>query len=222
MNLKPIPKNPNLSDLNSKNIPAVHEEKKPYKCSSCNAAFSRRCYLKHVSGVHENIKTFQCGICLVKFLEKDEGKRHIFEVHEDKGEKLYRFTRSNARSLSNAALSQKIILDNHERPKNVKLTKSQSKSHEIIYAGEKKFACKFCEKRFTKHQHVKYHELIHTGEKPYACKYCEKRFIQPSFVKRHELIHTGEKPYSCKYCDKKFTNSSNAKIHERIHAGEKP
>ena len=103
MNLKPIPKNPNLSDLNSKNIPAFHEEKKPYKCSSCNAAFSRKCYLnRHVSGVHENIETFQCGICLVKFLEKHERKRHIFEVHEDKGEKLYRFTRSNARSLSNA------------------------------------------------------------------------------------------------------------------------
>ena len=220
MNLTPTPRNPNLPDMNENSIPADHEEKKLYKCSSCNAAFSRKCYLnRHVSGVHENKKTYQCGICLVKFLEEHELKRHIFEVHENKGEKLYRFTRSNARSLSNAALSQKIILDNHEsgaheRPKNVKLTKSQSKSHEIIYAGEKKFACKFCEKRFTKLQLVKYHELIHTGEKPYACKYCEKRFIQPNSLKRHELIHAGEKPYSCKTCAYRCRERSNLKKHE--------
>ena len=130
--------------------------------------------IRHMSGVHENKKPFQCGICLVKFLDEHVLKKHIFEVHEDEGEKLYRFTRSNA------ALSRKTILNNHEsgvheRPKNVKLTKSKSKSHEIINAGEKMFACKFCEKRFTTSQSVKYHELIHTGEKPHACKCCEKK-----------------------------------------------
>ena len=122
--------------------------------------------------------------------------------------------------MSNAALSQKIILDNdesgvHERPKNVKLTKSQSKSHEIINADEKMFACKFCEKQFTKSQSVKYHELIHTGEKPNACKYCEKKFIQPNSVKIHELIHTGEKPYSCKTCAYRCRQRENLKKHEK-------
>ena len=134
-------------------------------------------------------------------------------VHEK--EKLYRFTRSNA------ALSRKIIFDNHEsgvheRPKNVKLTKSKSKSREKI------FVCKFCEKRFTESQSVKYHELIHTGEKPHACKYCEKKFIQPNSVQRHELIHTGEKPYSCKTCAYRCRERANLKKHEILHTGEKP
>ena len=129
---------------------------------------------------------------------------------------MYRFTRSNARSLSNAALSQKIILDNHEsgaheRPKNVKLTKTMSKIH----------ACKFCEKKFTESLKVKYHESIHTGEKPYACKYCEKRFIQPNSLKRHELIHTGEKPYSCKTCAYRCRDGGNLKKHEILHTAGK-
>ena len=60
-------------------------------------------------------------------------------------------------------LSRKIILENsesgvHEGPKNAKLTKSQSKSDEIIYADEKMFACKYCEKRFIKPKSVKCHE----------------------------------------------------------------
>ena len=108
-----------------------------------------------MSGVHENKKPFQCGTCLIKFLEEHELKRHIFAVHEK--EKINRFTRSNA------ALSRKVILDNsksgvHEGPKNAKLTKSQSKSDEIIYAGEKMFDCKYCEKRFIKPKSVKCHE----------------------------------------------------------------
>jgi KRAB domain-containing zinc finger protein len=159
MNLTSIPRNINLSDLNENSIPTVHEEKKPYKCSSCNAAFSLRYHLiRHVSGVHEDKKTFQCGTCQAKFLDEHELKGHIFAVHVDEKEKLHRFTRSNA------ALSRKTILDNyesgvHERPKNAKLTKSQTKSHEIIYAGENVFACKYCEKRFIKPNSVKYHEL---------------------------------------------------------------
>ena len=93
MNLTPISSNLNLSGLNECSILTVHEETKPYKCSSRNAAFSRRYHLnRHVSGVHENKKPFQCGTCLIKFLEEHELKRHIFAVHEKK--KLHRSRRA--------------------------------------------------------------------------------------------------------------------------------
>ena len=139
MNLTPISSNLNLSDLNENSIPTVHEEKKT------------------VSGVDENKNLFQCGTCQAKFLDEDELKGHIFALHKDEQKKLYRFTRSNA------ALSRKVILDNsksgvHEGPKNAKLTKSQSKSDEIIYACEKMFDCKYCEKKFIKPKSVKCHE----------------------------------------------------------------
>lgn len=139
MNLTPIPSNLNLSDLNENSILTVHEEK------------------KMVSGVHENKIPFQCGTCQAKFLDQDELKGHIFALHKDEQKKSYRFTRSNA------ALSRKVILDNsksgvHQGPINAKLNKSQSKSDKIIYAGEKMFDCKYCEKRFIKPKSVKCHE----------------------------------------------------------------
>ena len=139
MNLTPIPSNLNMSDLNENSISTVLEDKKP------------------VIGVHENKNPFECGTCQAEFLDEDELKGHIFALHKDEQKKLYRFTRSMA------AFSRKIILDNsesgdHEGPKNAKLTKSQSKSDEIIYGGEKMFACKYCEKRFIKPKSVKCHE----------------------------------------------------------------
>ena len=140
MNLTPIPSNLNMSDLNENSISTVLEDKKP------------------VIGVHENKNPFECGTCQAEFLDEDELKGHIFALHKDEQKKLYRFSRSNA-----ALLSRKIILENsesgvHEGPKNAKLTKSQSKSDEIIYADEKMFACKYCEKRFIKPKSVKCHE----------------------------------------------------------------
>ena len=266
MNLTPIPRNQNLSDLNEKNILAVHEEKKPYLCSSCNAAFSRRYHLnrhvsqvhenkkpfqcgtcqakfleehelkrhistvheekkpykcsscnaafsrrdhliRHVSGVHENRITFQCGTCQVKFFDEHELKRHIFEAHEDEKEKLYKYTRSNA------ALSRKIILDNHEsgiheRPKNVKLTNSQSKSHEIIYAGEKMFACKFCGKRFAKSQSV------HQEKKTDKCSGCNAASPSRYHLDRHESgVHVNKKEFQCGICLVKFLEQHELKRH---------
>ena len=184
MNLTPIPSNLNLFDLNENSIPTVHEEK------------------KMVSGVHENKNTFECGTCQAKFLDEHELKGHICAVHEDEKKKLYRFTRSYA------ALSRKNILNNyesgaHERPKNGKLTKSQSKSPKIIYAGEKMFVCKYCEKRFIKPKSVKYHELkshylerrremanLENNKFFFACKACDVRFSKQQGLKSHKKSKT--------------------------------
>ena len=109
--------------------------------------------------------------------------------------------------------------------------------NKMIHAGEKAYACRHCDKKFSQSQiakrykmihagknhmladivsksfhtlksHVaKHHEWTHTGEKSCAYRYCDKKFSQSQIAKRYEKIHTGEKPYACRYCDKKFSQS---------------
>ena len=46
----------------------------------------------------------------------------------------------------------------------------------IIHADEKPFPFSSCDKIFAYHATAKKHELIYSGEKYYACSVCEKQF----------------------------------------------
>ncbi|GAB5362115.1 hypothetical protein AAMO2058_000770300 [Amorphochlora amoebiformis] len=94
--------------------------------------------------------------------------------------------------------------------------------HGRIHTKEKRFECRFCQKRFNRTSNLKTHERIHTNEKPFECRFCQKRFNQTSSLKRHERIHTNEKPFECRFCQKRFNHTSNLKKHERIHTRQKP
>ena len=52
-------------------ISAVHEGKKPYKCTICDNSFGLKRNLKsHIASVHEGKKSFQCNVCGQSFTEK--------------------------------------------------------------------------------------------------------------------------------------------------------
>ena len=45
-------------------VAAVHEEKKPFKCDSCDYHSSLKIHMKkHIALVHEEKKPFKCDIC---------------------------------------------------------------------------------------------------------------------------------------------------------------
>ena len=52
---------------------------------------------------------------------------------------------------------------------------------------------------------------IDSRNRKYACKYCNKKFTQWHYAKTHERIHTGEKSYACNYCDKNFSHLRSLK-----------
>ena len=63
-------------------IRSVHEEKKPHKCSICDASFAEKSTLtKHVNGVHG--KLFVCSICDNNFGRKSTLHNHMRSVHEE-------------------------------------------------------------------------------------------------------------------------------------------
>merc|ERR1711862_1089714 len=61
---------------------AVHEGKKPFKCSLCDGDFSKSGDLKrHVETVHEGKKPYKCPNCDTRFPTKGNMKTHIEKIH---------------------------------------------------------------------------------------------------------------------------------------------
>ncbi|XP_028618426.1 zinc finger and SCAN domain-containing protein 5B-like [Grammomys surdaster] len=89
-------------------------------------------------------------------------------------------------------------------------------------AGQARFQCTKCKKRFLYRSHFDLHQRSHTGERPFKCNLCKKAFRQSSDLKVHQRVHTGEKPYTCAVCLKEFAHRSTLKSHSRIHMKEKP
>ena len=83
------------------------------------------------------------------------------------------------------------------------------------------FSCRYCNKLFSRPNHVTKHERIHTGERPYSCEICGKFFTEKGHLTRHERIHTGEKHYVCEICGKTATTRGNLEAHKVVHLNTK-
>ncbi|KUL88315.1 hypothetical protein ZTR_04929 [Talaromyces verruculosus] len=49
--------------------------------------------------------------------------------------------------------------------------------------------CKFCDRRFTKVEHLNRHQRSHTGEKPFKCPKCNQRYARSDVLARHIQNH---------------------------------
>ena len=66
-------------------VETVHEKKKRFKCTECNACFGYKQVLaNHIKSIHENSKPYKCDICNGQFKLEHNLKAHIKSVHEGK------------------------------------------------------------------------------------------------------------------------------------------
>lgn len=49
--------------------------------------------------------------------------------------------------------------------------------------------CRYCDRKFSKAEHLKRHERSHTGERPYTCSRCQKSFSRSDVLIRHLKNH---------------------------------
>ena len=70
------------SDLDQQ-TQSVHNEKKTFRCKTCDYLTSRRGNLNaHVSSVHEGKKPFKCDFCDYNSSQHSNLNRHIVSIHE--------------------------------------------------------------------------------------------------------------------------------------------
>lgn len=50
---------------------------------------------------------------------------------------------------------------------------------------QKKYACSYCGKPFSRSEHKARHERSHTGVKPFECKVCQHAFVRRDLLQRH-------------------------------------
>lgn len=95
--------------------------------------------------------------------------------------------------------------------------KATLNKHMMIHTDERRFACKFCDKRFRDKIKLTTHTRYrHSGERPHKCPYCEKCFVDLSTMKIHTIVHTGIKRYVCYGCGERYP--TNSALHKHRNA----
>ena len=102
----------------------------------------------------------------------------------------------------------------------------------LVHDGEKPFACRECDTRFSLKRNLTQHMLIH---KLFACSNCSKSFrskirLSNHMIEHHEVSLDGKpttldrvtKSFVCPECGKMLKNKMNLKRHMIIHVGGKP
>lgn len=171
---------------------------KPYKCSLCNKAFTRKHTLsEHIKGIHLGQKPYKCSLCDKAFAGRQALNRHI-RIHSE--EKTFKC------NFCDRVFRRKYDFKNHER----------------THTGEKPYICLFCRKMFAHSSYMAVHSRIHRGERPYKCNLCNKTFAYKQYMNQHTRSHSGVKPYKCSMCGKAFTDRQHLKRHTRTHSREEP
>ncbi|KAI4728363.1 C2H2 type zinc finger domain protein [Aureobasidium sp. EXF-10728] len=70
-------------------------------------------------------------------------------------------------------------------------------SVESVANTAKKLECRFCQRIYSKAEHLTRHERSHTGVRPFTCKECNRAFSRQDSLARHEKLHLRRESMKC-------------------------
>lgn len=182
----------------SKKTKNEENNKKKNICYICNKSFSTLGNMRnHIKTIHENNRPFKCKY---PGCNKEYSIESRYEVHlrTHKGEKPFI-----------CKICKKTFNE-----------KGNLKTHLRFHSEIRPFKCQYCQKGYKTNGHLKDHiDIQHNLIKKYACKFCSKKFGRISTLKAHNRTHTGEKNFKCKMegCNKCFAEKGNMEIHYQRH-----
>ncbi len=93
--------------------------------------------------------------------------------------------------------------------------------HDLIHTGNKQHTCPYCQKNFSRKDHLKNHLRIHDPNKEmHKCPTCGKEYASPFAFKTHLAFHAADEgELICGVCKDEFEDKPSLVKHLRIHAG---
>ena len=101
------------------------------------------------------------------------------------------------------------------------MTRFKLLRHQLIHGDRRIFQCLYCEKSFSRKDHLKNHLKVHDPNKElFQCKLCSKEYASSLAYRTHLAQHRAEKgELICGVCQELFTDKSNLLRHIKVHAG---
>uniref|UniRef100_A0A3B3ZME2 C2H2-type domain-containing protein n=1 Tax=Periophthalmus magnuspinnatus TaxID=409849 RepID=A0A3B3ZME2_9GOBI len=175
----------------------IHQEKRPFSCSKCEATFKRKLNLKAHMSTHLEEKEFECPVCKKRYTRKLNLDDHM-KAHS--GHKPYTCLVC-ARTFSCG---------------------SNLRRHMVSHTGLRPFECEVCGKKYGRKSILTEHMASHSREQPFSCSICKNKFSLKNTLRKHMRIHDKERKYKCSECEATFSQKVHLNQHMFKHTGDKP
>ncbi|XP_010133929.1 PREDICTED: zinc finger and BTB domain-containing protein 39 [Buceros rhinoceros silvestris] len=216
-----------------------HVNLKSQTCGVCDQRHLSLCSLLWHTLSHLGISVFSCSVCASSFVDRHLLEKHL-AVHQSVEEALFRchfcgqsfkleaaYRYHVSQHKCGASLDVRPGLGDRLPQQGLQKRKLPEEflGEDLVLptqAGNSKYSCKVCGKRFAHTSEFNYHRRIHTGEKPYQCKVCHKFFRGRSTIKCHLRTHSGALMYRCTVCGHYSSTLNLMSKHIGVHKGSLP
>lgn len=178
----------------------LHTGHKPYVCSKCGKAFSRKDHLTNHAAKH----AFKCGKCLKRFVDRESLKSHYMQEHN--------CVLSNVCEHCNKGFTDPKVYAEHVKSH----PEVSGNRHPIRHRPYCCRQCSFtCSTRLDLLKHKQIHRDVHIV---YSCLACSERFGDPVLYSQHFSGHKNEMSvFECCMCRQICKTLQDLRSHEAAH-----